>query len=101
MANKVIKKEEKKAKAKVTASKTEEQKAKAEAKKSKKVKYGAKTMKCSCTRGDAAQYQDEQHTKGIRIFNICKLGDAYRCTVCGKVIDKGGTVIKQGNPERN
>lgn len=37
-------------------------------------------LKCSCEH----EIQDAMYGKGVRLFNPCKLGAGWRCTVCGK-----------------
>lgn len=41
-------------------------------------------VRCGCSGGAAADYQDKMYGAGIRIANDCKNGDAFRCSVCGK-----------------
>lgn len=42
-------------------------------------------LKCSCEH----EIQDEMYGKGIRLFNPCKFGAGWRCTVCGKERHEG------------
>ena len=39
---------------------------------------------CSCKEGPAAEFQDRQYGKGMRVHNIMEKGGA-RCTVCGNI----------------
>lgn len=40
----------------------------------------SKLIKCNCVH----EFQDKKYGENNRIHNTCKLGKAFRCTVCSK-----------------
>ena len=74
----------------------------AEAKPSKnKSKYGSIIHKCSCRGTEPSKFQDMQYGPGMRVFNLCKLGENARCTCCGHEIDaKSGSNVKTGSTDK-
>jgi hypothetical protein len=43
---------------------------------------GVDVKKCNCSGTQAAEYQDKQYGKGMRVMNKSMKG-SYTCTVCG------------------
>lgn len=43
---------------------------------------------CNCTGTPATTFQDENYGKGMRVFSEKKEGKAFKCTCCGKIINK-------------
>ena len=61
-----------------------------------KTRYGTIVHKCTCKGTKATEYQDKVYGHGMRVFNLCKLGENARCTCCAKEIDaKSGSIVKQ------
>ena len=56
----------------------------------------AKVIKCTCSAGQSAEYQDRVYGKQMRVHSMLKKGEKsrqqYRCCVCGTVREAPGAI---------